>query len=110
MTDQEYFRNIASHALAGFQLIEVGLKDYIADYHDKVRASLPSNMTYKYGARDVEDAPLGKLITLFERTNSNEVLALLSHNYLSPQSSLHVIKIFRRRFVFNQRNQITFSE
>ncbi len=55
------YQDAASHALAGFQLIEGGLKDYIGIYHKIVRRLLPDRPAYKHTRKDVEEVALGRL-------------------------------------------------
>jgi hypothetical protein len=71
MTPEDAYREAASHALAGFQLIEASLKDYIAEFHATVRRHLPASLTYEYSRSDIEDASLGKLVNVFARMNGN---------------------------------------
>jgi len=68
------YRNAVSHALAGFQLIEEALKDYIGYYHEAVRKLLPSTLTYGSSRRDIQDAALGKLINVFAKSCGNQLL------------------------------------
>lgn len=84
----EHYREIASHALAGFQLIEASLKDYIAVYHDKVRDSLPPGMTYLHHGTDVQDAALGKLVSVFAKMNNNKALIEKLRNLQQTRDNL----------------------
>ncbi len=68
------YQEVASHALAGFQLIEGGLKDYIGIYHGLVRKLLPSGLAYKYSRKDVEEVALGRLINIFSKLSTNDAL------------------------------------
>jgi len=88
VNDSEHYREIASHALAGFQLIEASLKDYIADYHDKVRDSLPSGMTYLYSGTDVQDLALGRLVSVFAKLNNNKALIKKLQNLQKERDNL----------------------
>ncbi|MEJ2793958.1 hypothetical protein WAE56_11100 [Iodobacter sp. LRB] len=88
MTEEEHYRDIAIHALAGFQLIEVVLKDYIADYHDKVREFLPVDMVYEHKADEVTNAPLGKLLDIFGKINANKQLVVELRNLQSKRNDL----------------------
>jgi hypothetical protein len=88
VNDSEHYREIASHALAGFQLIEASLKGYIDDYHDKVRDSLPSGMTYLYSGADVQDAALGRLVSVFAKMNNNKALIEKLQNLQKERDNL----------------------
>jgi hypothetical protein len=88
MTEEELYRDIASHALAGFQLIEEGLKNYIADYHDKVREFLPVYMVYEHRADEVANAPLGKLVDIFGKINANKQLVVELRSLQSKRNDL----------------------
>ena len=72
MEQEGQYRDAVSHALAGFQLIEESLKDYIGFYHDAVRKLLPPTITYGSSRRDIQDAALGKLINVFSKCRGNQ--------------------------------------
>ena len=74
MKVEEHYREAASHALAGFQLIEEGLKSYIDLYHQAVRRLLSEKLTYRYARKDVQDAAYGKLVEVFGKVNGNDEL------------------------------------
>lgn len=71
---EQRYRNAVGQALAGFQLIEEGLKVYLSAYHTLVRALLPDEIAYGYTGDDLRDAPLGTLLRAFARANANETL------------------------------------
>ena len=74
MNAEQYYRDAASHTLAGFQLIEESLKSYIGYYHEMVRRLLPAEVAYRYSRADVQNAALGKLVNIFGKINPNEML------------------------------------
>lgn len=74
MAGEQYYKESATHALAGFQLVEEALKSYIEQYHDAVRKFLPEKLTYRYGRQDVQEAALGKLVNVFAKVNANDKL------------------------------------
>ena len=74
MEHEEKYMEAASHALAGFQIIEAGLKDYILEYHHIVQGFLPDQMRYEYSLQDIEGLALGRLVTTFSRMNDNASL------------------------------------
>jgi hypothetical protein len=76
MASEQFYRESAVHALAGFQLIEEALKSYIGYYHETVRQCLPEKLTYSYSRQDVQDAALGKLVSVFGKVSSNDALIL----------------------------------
>jgi hypothetical protein len=71
---EQYFRESATHALAGFQLVEEALKSYIGQYRDAVRRFLPEKLTYRYARQDVQEAALGKLVNVFAKVTPNDKL------------------------------------
>lgn len=74
MASEQFYRESAVHALAGFQLIEEALKSYIGFYHETVRQCLPEKLTYRYSRQDVQEAALGKLVSVFGKVSSNDKL------------------------------------
>ena len=74
MSTAQYYRESASHALAGFQLLEEGLKSYVGTYHDTVRKFLPDKLVYRYSRQDIQDAALGKLVGVFSKISANDKL------------------------------------
>jgi len=72
VTNQEKYREAASQALCGFQLIEEGLKTYIQTYHNTVKSYLPPEITYKHTGADVQDASLGKLVNVFSKISARD--------------------------------------
>ena len=72
------------NALAGYQLIESVLKFYADTYYKAVRGFLDGKLHFDYHGKDVESAPLGRLISGFSKTCGNKQLVadlrkLLSH-------------------------------
>jgi hypothetical protein len=74
MDKQKIYSEAATHALAGFQIIEESLKDYITAYHQTVQKFLPTELVYQYQRSEIEDVALGNLVKNFSRMNSNTVL------------------------------------
>jgi hypothetical protein len=100
MTSPDQYRDLVAHALAGFQLVEASLKDYISDYHDKVRSCLPPGMVYDYHRSDIQDAALGKLVEVFNKTNRNkELVGSLRKLQASRDNLAHraLTKLYGRR-------------
>ena len=58
-------------ALGGFQLLEEHLKNYIEVYYKSVRHLLNSRLHFDYSRSDIDDAPLGRLISIFAKVCSN---------------------------------------
>jgi len=88
MDQERQYRDAVSHALAGFQLIEESLKDYIGFYHDAVRKLLPSTITYGSSRRDIQDAALGKPINVFSKCCGNQALILDLRSLTSTRDEL----------------------
>lgn len=74
MNNQKIYSEAATHALAGFQIVEESLKDYITAYHQTVKKFLPDELMYQHKRSDIEDLALGKLIEIFSKVNSNILL------------------------------------
>ena len=74
MENKEYYKEAAIHALAGFQLIEEGLKRYIVHYYDTVRYLLGDKLHFDYNESDVSEAALQRLLSIFSKINSNKEL------------------------------------
>ena len=74
MDNKERYKDAVSHALAGFQLIEAGLKFYIGYYYDVARFILDGKLAFKYEKSDINEAALEKLLSIFKKINSNEEL------------------------------------
>lgn len=75
---KELYRDSVSHALAGFQLLEGGLKTYIDLYYETVRQLLHGKLHFGFDKAEVLEAPLGRLLQIFSRVSSNtELLAEL---------------------------------
>jgi hypothetical protein len=85
---EQRYRDVFSNALAGFQLIEEALKDYIGFYHETVRKLLPSELTYGSTRQDIQDAALGKLINVFAKCSNNQVLISELRSLISVRDQL----------------------
>lgn len=73
-TAKDIYTDTATHALAGFQLLEASLKDYIAEYYHAIKTMVGTKLPFKYDRADIENSPLGRLCTLFSKLNENEPL------------------------------------
>lgn len=74
MDNQKMYSEAATHALAGFQIVEESLKSYITTYHQTVQKFLPKELIYDYKRSDIEDLALGRLIEVFSKMNRNSLL------------------------------------
>ena len=89
-----YFQ-IVQQLLIDFQFIEESLKMYLSHCFRIIRSNLDSRVRYKFGRRDVQNLPLGKLISMFRKFSQNDVLiSKLSHlpkqrNFVAHQAFLH---------------------
>jgi len=86
------YREGISHALGRFQLLEEGLKTYIGVYHKTVSAVLNGRLHCGYDQSDVQEAPLGRLLTVFAKICSNEELlaemrSLVKHRDLAAHQA-----------------------
>jgi len=74
MSPLQHYRESVTNALAGYQLLEGLLKFYAETYYDAVRAFVGDDLFFDFHRKDIEDAPLGRLITGFSRTCANKKL------------------------------------
>ena len=74
MNVKDRYQDAAGHALAGFQLIEEHLKEYIGHYYDTVRVLMAGKLSFQHKREDIEDAPLERLTNTFARINANAEL------------------------------------
>jgi hypothetical protein len=74
MNSRDRYKEASTHALAGFQIIEESLKDYIGHYYDAVRKVLDAKLHFQYSRSDIDQAALGKLLSIFCKINKNEDL------------------------------------
>jgi hypothetical protein len=71
---KDLYRTGVTQALAGFQLIEEGLKTYLGIYFDSIRLLIGDRLHFGFAKEDYQDAALGRLITIFAKTSSNAEL------------------------------------
>ena len=71
LSSKDKYRDYVTHALAGFQLLEEGLKAYIDTYYKAVRKLVGGRLTFDYHRADIDKAALGKLVSIFSKTSSN---------------------------------------
>lgn len=88
MDREQQYRDAVSHALAGFQLVEEALKDYIGIYHEAVRKLLPSTIAYGSSRKDIQDAALGKLINVFAKSCGNQALITELRSLINTRDEL----------------------
>ena len=88
MTPSLHYREASTQALCGFQLLEEGLKTYIQIYHNAVRAHLPPALIYKYAGADVQEASLGKLVSVFSKTSARDDLVKELRSLIKSRNEL----------------------
>ena len=88
MNSRDHYKEASTHALAGFQLIEEGLKDYIGHYYDAVRKRLNGKLHFEYRRTDIDQAALGKLLSIFCKINGNEDLVKQLRKLLKHRDDL----------------------
>ena len=74
MTPLGHYRESVTNALAGYQLLESLIKLYTGTYNDAVRAIANDELFFDFHRKDIEDAPLGRLINGLARTCRNKKL------------------------------------
>jgi hypothetical protein len=86
-----FFRRVGE-ALAPYQLVEALLKIYVERAHMKIERILERRVPFHYPATEYENAPLDRLITLFQRYSDNKQLvvrlrgATKTRNYIAHRS------------------------
>jgi len=70
----ELYNSSANQVLAGFQILEELLKNYLARHFALAREVLGDRLPFNFKREDYQDAPLGRLIQVFAKTNLNHDL------------------------------------
>lgn len=72
------YKETTLRLLGSFQLLELALKVYIGLSYKAIRVRVESVVHFDYSEDDLDDLPLGRLLSLFKKLNSNaELLARL---------------------------------
>ena len=87
MTLHEHYRTSVTNALAGFQLIEEGLKDYLDLYYQSVRHLLSNRLHFDYHRSDINKAALGRLVSIFAKTSTNASLTTRLRSLVDQRDS-----------------------
>ena len=96
MTPQQHYRESVTSALGGYQLVEGLLKFYAGAYYNAVRAYLGERLFFDFHEKDVEKAPLERLVSGFAKTCGNKKLVaelreLIGHrNEIAHQALLRL--------------------
>jgi hypothetical protein len=88
MNSRDRYKDASTHALAGFQLVEEGLKNYIGHYYDAVRKTLDGRLHFQHCRSDVEKAALDKLLNIFIQVNANDDLVKALKQMLKYRNDL----------------------
>jgi hypothetical protein len=78
------YKESAYHALGGFQLLEQLMKDFIISCNEVITSALGPEITYRPTVKEIDNAPLGKLMVFFKVHTSNENL-INSLNTILPK-------------------------
>jgi len=71
---KDLYREGVAHTLGGFQLLEDGLKTYLGVYYRTINALLKGRLHFGYERADIQDASLGRLLTVFSKVCANQAL------------------------------------
>ena len=71
---REAYKEITLHILSYFQLLEFGLKAYIGHAYSTIKKSVGTKVHFDYTAKDVEEFPLERLLSIFSKLNANKEL------------------------------------
>jgi hypothetical protein len=85
---RDQFKQGAFHVLSLFQVIEFSLKSYISISYRLIRLTTKNVIPFTYSDKDVEDLPLSKLISHFEKINSNKTLHSKLRSIIKSRNSL----------------------
>jgi hypothetical protein len=83
-----FFRRVGQ-ALAPYQLLEAFLKIYIGRAHLRIKGILDGEVPFHYPHSEYENAPLERLVTMFQRHSNNKALikrlraATKTRNYIA---------------------------
>lgn len=80
-----YLREV-QNALFYFQMIEEGLKNYVASAHEVIQRSLPAELVFRSDPKEYENAPLERLIKLFAKLTRNEEFVSRLNKLLEPRN------------------------
>lgn len=90
-------------ALAFLQMIEEALRLYVGTAEELIAAARPYGVPFKVDKKIIESAALGKLISMFEKLNSNE--ALHSRLRALPKHRNHIAHAAFMRAVQRARDE-----
>lgn len=88
------YREGASHALAGYQLIESLLKTYISNHFKIVKFILGNQLYFGFTGNEYEQAPLERLVNIFSKLCNDDQLIrelrneITHRNHIAHQSML----------------------
>jgi hypothetical protein len=94
--DDDFYLKVA-HALSGCQLIEQELKLYITEALQLVKKCIGNRMPFEMSGEDYANASLGRLIDVFRKLTTNEVLVMelgefkKERNFLSHRGITHCL-------------------
>jgi hypothetical protein len=74
MSSEQLYRDGVVLALAGFQLLEDQLKNYLDVYYSAVRFLLAGRLSFEFARADINEAPLERLLTNVDKCCANKDL------------------------------------
>jgi hypothetical protein len=96
-----FFRRVGL-ALAPYQLLEAYLKIYIGRAHLRIKEILDGRVPFHYPYSEYENAPLERLVTMFQRHSNNKALikrlraATKTRNYIAHSVIEHYMEYQER--------------
>jgi hypothetical protein len=96
-----FFRRVGQ-ALAPYQLLEAFLKIYIGRAHLRIKGILDGKVPFHYPHTEYENAPLERLVTMFQRHSNNKALikrlrsATKTRNYIAHSVIEHYMEHHER--------------
>lgn len=91
---RKYYKDTSMRLLGSFQLLELALKVYVGLSYKIIKTRVEGVIHFDYAENDLDDLPLGRLLNLFRKLNSNaELIARLQklqaeRNHIAHRSLL----------------------
>ncbi len=98
-----HYKETTLRVLGEFQLLEFALKVYIGLSYKAIKLRVENIVHFDYTENDLDDLPLGRLISLFKKLNSNTALIKRLHalqterNHIAHRSLLITMGSFYDR-------------
>ena len=85
---EDLYHGAIARCLAGYQLLEEQLKTYLGIYFGVVRALLPSGLHFGFESKEIENAPLERLVHLFSKACDDAKLVASLREVISHRNEV----------------------